>query len=353
MAKTKKPGLAPALISEHGLGQNYLTPAPKPTPPPTLPPMRVATPATSSAYSAPASYGTPGIPEYKPDYAKLINDDSLLGQQRVDLAAGGIASAAERKAANDRAYIQFGEPLDLTSTVNGLGLDRNSPLFQSLFADIDPTTQNAAQALTNSKLSTSYGLRAQHEGNLDTLLSALAARGSVRSGATGVGTGIENQNYLGSQFSARNSLLQYLAGVQAAFGQSEQARQNQLAQYLNDATTRQIAENPYRAAVPAIPGERGPNDTTVLPGDTGGYTNAPDYFAANPMPQGTSTADALAALNEASRVYGPTTSTLSGYGLPEGVSVAPPAAAPAPPRATADTSQTYANSIFRRLNLPE
>lgn len=198
--------------------------------------------------------GTPGTPEYNPDYGQLILSDPLYTQQRGDLSAQSVSDAARRKSQTAQALARFGEVPDFASAVRGFGLDPNSAMYKTLFGDVDQATRNTANDLTSAGLSTTAQLGREHDANVGNLLDMLAARGTVRSGATGVGLGLEDQRYGGAQFGARSSLLDYLAGVQAAFAESEQGRQAQLAQGAQDATARQIQLHPYRAAVAAVPG---------------------------------------------------------------------------------------------------
>lgn len=200
-------------------------------------------------FTAPAGQnnGTPGTPANIPDYGSLITSDPTYSQTAANLSAQGIGDAATRDAGIRQALVQFGSVPDLSS----LGLDSNSPLYQSLFGAVDQNTRNSAQDLTNAGLSTEAQLSTEHNTNLGNLLDQMAAHGTVRSGATGVGTTLENQAYAGKQFSATQSLLSYLTGLQQAFAQSQSGEQNQLSQAAQDAAGRVSTEYP---ATPAIPG---------------------------------------------------------------------------------------------------
>lgn len=203
------------------------------TPPPAL-----------SSFGSTSPQGTPLPAPPATNYTQNILNDPLYQQEMAQLSSQGIQSAAERKAATDRALVNFGEIPDFTNAVKGLGLDPGSPMFQWLNSDVDEATRRGATGLTKSGLSTVARLRTGHNTALDGLMSTLAARGIVRSGSTGVGVGLENHNYLDGQFQARNQLLDYLSGVQSAFAQSEAMRAQQQAQYAQDATTRQSQQNP-------------------------------------------------------------------------------------------------------------
>lgn len=202
-------------------------------------------PTPEQAVSAGQEAGTTTYnPGNTPDYQSLIESDPIYQQQKADLSAQGISDAAQRKAATNRALINFGEVPDLQSAVGGLGLDPNSPMFKMLFSDVDPMTQRGAQDMTHAGYSTMAQLNRAHETNMNDLLSQLAARGSLHSGATGVGTGLEGDRFGKASFDARSNLLDYLAGLQSAFTASERTRQGALAQGATDATGRQIALHP-------------------------------------------------------------------------------------------------------------
>ena len=196
------------------------------------PPTRTAPSATGTVISGfnPTPAATPAPPV---DYRSLILNDPMYQQQVAQYSADLVQAAAERKANIDQALVHFGEVPNLTNAISGLGLSPASGLFQSLQTDIDPATVRSAQGLTSAGLSTVARLQRGHNTTMDNLMSTLAARGIVRSGATGVGTNLENQNYIGAQYDARQTLLNYLSGVQAAYA----AAQNQYEQNVANAAT--------------------------------------------------------------------------------------------------------------------
>lgn len=189
--------------------------------------------------TTPPPPGVIGQGGQNPYYFNILNDP-IYKQLQANLAAQGVQSAQQRQSNTRQALVQFGEVPDLTSTVNGLGLDPNSPMYQTLFGDVDAGTKQQAQNLTDAGLSTVAGLSRQHAKDIQDLLDSQAARGVVRSGGTGVGLGQADQAYSGNQYNARQSLLQYLSGVQAAYAQSQLASQQQLQQGASDAVTRQL-----------------------------------------------------------------------------------------------------------------
>lgn len=197
---------------------------------------------------------------YVPPYKSLIANDPLFGQLGSNLSAQGIADEGTRSADTRSGLIGFGEPIDIASSLQQLGLDPSSPLVAKLVADANASRQSAGD-LTSAGLSTSAQLAHGHQQEMDALTARNAARG-IRSGATGVGLRNEGLRYSGAQFDARNKVLQYLAGVQSAFADTERARQGQLATGAQDAATRQMALHP------AIPGGAAPPPQAAAPPGT-------------------------------------------------------------------------------------
>lgn len=197
------------------------------------------TPATISATGT--STGTdPTTPDY---WSQIVNEPGYM-QLQQNLTAQGVQAAQTRKQQTNQALAQFGEIPDLSASIQGLGLDPNSPMYQTLFGDIDPSTAQAAQALTQGGLSTTAGLDKQHQTDIGNLLDQMAAHGTVQSGGTGVGLGQADQAYSQNQFNARTSLINYLTGVQSAFNQQQQTAAQQLQQGAADAVARLMAQNP-------------------------------------------------------------------------------------------------------------
>lgn len=193
-------------------------------------------------------------PTPNPQYAWDINNDPLYSQFTNFTLPSLLSQAQGNQQEQTRQAIeQFGEVPDLTNAISGLGLDPNSSLYSMIFGDIDPATQSAAQALTQSGLSTTAGLDKQHATDIQSLLDTMASRGTVQSGGTGVGLGQADQTYNQNEYNARTSLLQYLTGVQSAFNQAQQSAYQQQQQAATDAAQRQISLVPGIGTV-AAPG---------------------------------------------------------------------------------------------------
>jgi hypothetical protein len=219
---------------------------------PTVTHPSLSTPSPTLSATNPTPAPTPAAP---PDYRSLILNDPIYKQQIAAFSADAVQAAAERKANIDQALIHFGQIPNLTSAISGLGLSPSSDLFQSLGQDVDAATVKAAQGLTSAGLSTVARLQTGHTTALDNLMNTLAARGIVRSGATGVGTDLENKNYIGAQYDARQALLSYLSGVQAAWAQAQSTNLHGQAQAASDAAARAAAGQPPvgTSAQPATP----------------------------------------------------------------------------------------------------
>ena len=147
--------------------------------------------------------GSIKIPGFTPDYQNLIQQDPYFAQVRDMLSAQSAAEAAQNESRLGQAFINFGEAPE----------------------GYDPTVAGAA---SNNPFSTIAQLQRQHEQNTRAQKNQLAARGILQSGELGYQLGEENNNYLGSQYEARQQLLDFISGVQSAFAQAEQNRQQQL-----------------------------------------------------------------------------------------------------------------------------
>ena len=222
-----------------------------------------STTTTPTPTTTPSTTSTSSTPPY--DYMGNILNDPIYKQEMAAIAAQGIASAAQRKGSIDRALIGFGEVPNLSNAITGLGLSPSSGLFSSLNTDVDQMTRQAAAGLTQAGLSTVAKLATGHTTALDTLMSQLAARGIVRSGATGVGVGLENTNYAQGQYDARSNLLSYLSGVQQAWEQAKAQQDAAAALALENAANRQMTLNPP-------PAQSSPASATAPSWSPGGVT---------------------------------------------------------------------------------
>lgn len=184
-------------------------------------PVYAATQDPGTSGGGPAHPGSFTLQSVMPDYKNLIASDPQYQQTLGSLKTQGIQSAAQRALARQRALIQFGSIPDFGAAGSSLGL-----VGGDIQNDIDPETVRAAAANNEAGLSTSARLGSAHAKAVRDIQDQLTARGLARSGATGYQLDEENQNYAIGQNDATSKLLDYLAGVQAAFTQGESDRAN-------------------------------------------------------------------------------------------------------------------------------
>jgi hypothetical protein len=184
------------------------------------------------------SYGGITLPGL--DYKPLIESDPFFLQATGDLTKQGIQSAAQRALARQRALIQFGSIPDFGAAGMDLGL-----VGGDIQADITPETVTAAAANNEAGLSTTARIGKAHSDAVRQIQNALTARGLARSGETGYQLDQENQNYAIGTNDATGKLLDYLAGVQAAFTQGEADRANAKNAAAAQSAQTQATEHPY------------------------------------------------------------------------------------------------------------
>ncbi len=247
------------------------------------------TPGVYDPVTAPggASSGQPGASGQSrvPSLQELIANDELFLQLQRDLAAQGISDSAQRRAARQRAVTMFGEVPDFTTLTGAGGL-----IGPDLGLDIDEVTRGLAAQNTTAGLSTVARLDQAHTDRLRQIKNVLAARGALRSGETGYQLGREQEDYTRAQYDARQQVVDYLAGVQAAFAQSERQRQMTLAQALWAAAQRLRDEGypgggdtspPVGQGFPPVP--LGPYEAAVA---SGVWTLPPEVTQAPRVAQG-------------------------------------------------------------------
>jgi hypothetical protein len=208
-----------------------------------------AAPSLAAPAAAPAAY-------QPPDYQSLIS--SMLAPLQQQSAAMTAADKASLRAQQQRAIIQFGASLDGTDpSLVGPGFAKA----------IDQHTLELARKNTESGLSVQARLGQAHTDAVSQIRNSLAARGLLRSGATGYQLGREQTNYTRSQYDARQQVLDYLSGIQSAFAQAEQQRQWALAMAAMQ-SAQQIPFYPptYTGSQDQAPAQQ---PAAVFPGDVG------------------------------------------------------------------------------------
>ena len=158
------------------------------------------------------------VPGYTPDWHQILESDPNYMQFRGRQAGISAAQKAARNSKIVRDLIAFGSLPDLT------GVDLGD-------FGIDEATRAQILANTNPNTSTTARLQREHESGVQALQDMLAARGMLRSGSLGVGLGQEQERYTGAQTSARQRLLDLLAGYQGEFADAETQRQQDLSDY--------------------------------------------------------------------------------------------------------------------------
>ena len=200
--------------------------------------------ATPPAGGAPGGgggqqYGPLNLPGYTPDYRSLISQ--ALAPLQAQLGAEGSADAASRNAALIRGIGQFGEQFDPTTAQAAFGQDfyRQAGLEGWL-----PQANLLAGQNTQAGFSISSRLKTAFEKSVQQIQDALAARGLLRSGATGTALQGAQKEYEGGQYDARQSLMDYLSSAQQGFVAGERARQQQLLAAGREEAGRQAQLNP-------------------------------------------------------------------------------------------------------------
>jgi hypothetical protein len=165
-------------------------------------------PTGASSYA-----GLLNIAGTRPDFMGVLNSDPLLQQARAGFGAESIADRAQLTQAQAQALIRFG------LIPEGL---------QGDFAT--PETRTLAEKNTAEGLSTTARLNREYERVQQNLMDALAARGALRSGATGVALSDLQQERKIAGSDAQSQLMDYLEGLQRGFVAAERQRQMMLAQ---------------------------------------------------------------------------------------------------------------------------
>lgn len=236
---------------------------------------------------APSGPGFGGLPDFSnlpggaganyvaPTFAQILANDPMYQAAIAGLGAQSVSDRASLTAARQRALIQFGAIPNFPSYA-GVG---------DVGADITPGVRSLADQNTAAGLSTEARLAEADKIAQQQLVDSLAARGMYRSGALGSGLGKEQLDYTRQQYDATQKLLDYLAGVQTAFTQAENARIAAENAAKGDALNRAAASNPV---VPTPPGgfDIGYGDTSSTAPITGGSWGFGGGGAAGTLPPG-------------------------------------------------------------------
>lgn len=145
-----------------------------------------------------------------PNINQILGRDPYYQLARGRSLAQGIATRAERDEAARRAVIDFGyTPAGLPDWMKDV---------------LDPTTVELANKNTASGMSIWARLKDAANIQRRDLVNVLGARGTFNSGETGYGMQRTQLAADQGRYDATKSVLDYLAGVQSAFAQSERER---------------------------------------------------------------------------------------------------------------------------------
>lgn len=194
---------------------------------------------SSAPYLAPTPYLTPtattattppGATAAPVDYTTLLNNDPILGQSRSNIAAAGIGNQAQLTAARRAALASYGSvPGNLTAAGN-------------FGQDIDETTRQLAAQATSGGVSTIARLQRAYDLANQGDVANVAARGLLRSGATGQHLSDNLLGYNIAGYDAQQKLLDYLNGLWQGYQDQQQALQGQGVQAQADALSRLIEQ---------------------------------------------------------------------------------------------------------------
>ena len=167
-----------------------------------------------------------------------IANDPAYAQALADEQAALAAAASQRDSAINQALIQFGQVPDFASIAKQLGLSDDQ--INSISGSINPETGALADQFTQSGDSVLGQLRHAHDVALAQLRASLAARGMLESGATGVGTGIDNENYQHGLSQAYQQLLGSLLGYENDYTNSSNSARTALENAASSAYDRAV-----------------------------------------------------------------------------------------------------------------
>lgn len=190
-------------------------------------PMAPAVSTQAPAPPPPASTTAPGTGlGSAPDLSGLVGQDGAYQQANADYTAALAAAAGNRDAAINAALINYGAVPDIGSIGQQLGLSQDQ--INAITGGIGSATSQLANQYTQSGDSVLGQLNQAHQRAIDTLRAQLAGRGTLESGATGVGLGLEGQNYQQNMSKAYQALMQSLLGYENNYDTTAERARNAL-----------------------------------------------------------------------------------------------------------------------------
>lgn len=190
------------------------------------------------------------LPGFTPDYKSLITQ--ALGPLTAQLGAEGSADLAGRNSALIRGLTQFGEQFDPSGAQAAFGQDFYN---QAGLGDILPQANALAAENTKAGFSVAARQKSAFERSVQQIRDALAARGLLRSGATGVALQGAQKEFETGQYDARQQLADYAASVQQGYVAAQRQRAAQLEAAQREEAERQARLNPPTGSRTVNPGE--------------------------------------------------------------------------------------------------
>lgn len=167
-----------------------------------------------------------------------IKNDVVYQQAVADEQAALAAAASQRDAAINQALVQFGNVPDFASIAKSLGLSQDQ--INAITGSLNPETGSLADQYTKSGNSVLAQLNQAHDQALSQLRANLAAHGTLESGATGVGAGLENQSYQHGLSNAYQTLLSNLLGYESNYTNSANSARTALENAASSAYDRAV-----------------------------------------------------------------------------------------------------------------
>ncbi|MCR4338324.1 MAG: hypothetical protein NUW01_00395 [Gemmatimonadaceae bacterium] len=209
-----------------------------------------ASPSGGGGLGGGQQLGPINLPGFTPDYKSLISQ--ALGPLSAQLTAEGSADVASRNAGLIRGMAQFGEQFDPAGAQAAFGQD-----FYNQAGMGDILGQANALAAENTKAGFSVKARQQSafEKSVQQIRDALASRGMLRSGATGIALQGAQKEFDTGSYDARMQLSDYMSGVQQGLVNAQRQRAGQLEAAQREEAERQARLNPPTGSRTVNPGD--------------------------------------------------------------------------------------------------
>lgn len=221
---------------------------------------------------APAVSAPTGAPQVGADYQAQLASDQTLQQALKAINDQSTANAAALTASRQRAVVDYG------AVPASLG---NPALTGDANADIDQQTRDLAAEATKGGVSTVARLQHAYDLTRQGHLNSLAARGMLRSGALGQHEGEDLLGYQQANYTAGQSLLDYLTGSYQNYLGLQSQGQQRASDATNAALQRIIAQinaglSAARAQASASAAPSGGSSSSALQAQLDSAATSPD-----------------------------------------------------------------------------